>query len=253
MSAVITEPPLNVYNPLSIIEKMVQSGTDPERLGKFLDLAERWERDQAIKAYNNALCDCQAEVRPLAMDAANGSTKVPYLSMPKLNSYAHPIYTRHGFTVSFSEAPPQREGWIRTVMDIRHRGGHCVEKYKELPHDGIGPQGKPIGGMNTVQGACSSDSYAQRRLLCGWLNITIVGEDKDGAGPNLGGEEIKVINQIIEEIRQLEEARPPKKLFVLEAFVRWLKADAQSLDDVPMTQFSKAVYELNRRRKELAK
>lgn len=251
MSAVITEPPLTVYNPLSIIEKMVQSGTDPERLGKFLDLAERWERDQAVKAYAAAMNRCQQIMPVVIRDKVNGHTKSKYAPLEDVNNVIKPVYTKEGFSISFGEGTPAGEGSCRIIADVIHSGGHTRQYYADIPIDGAGIKGN--ANMTPTQGKGSTLSYGKRYLVCMIFNVTIADQDNDGNGPNLGGEEIKVINQIIEEIRQLEEARPPKKLFVLEAFVRWLKADAQSLDEVPMSQFSKAVYQLNLHRKLLSK
>src|SRR5690606_14215783 len=72
--------------------------------------------------------------------------------------------------------------WKRTICDVRHIGGACHRYHLDLPTDGIGPKGNPIGGMNVVQGSISTTSYAQRRLLCMIFNITIADNDDDGQG-----------------------------------------------------------------------
>lgn len=242
-SEVIARLPLTpaTLTPLGLIQAAIEKGIDPDQLGKLLDLQERWERNRAEEAYNRALNALQAECPVLVRDKVNEQTKSRYVTMDKLNLVLRPLYTQHGFSVSFSEIPAQRTGWIASRLEVRHVAGHRAEHCKELPQDGTSAKGNPIGAMNPVQSACSTDTYAQRRLLCGWLNITIANEDRDGNNPNalITPDQIGVIN---DQISDCAAAGCPVDF---KKFLAWL--GVESLDQLPAARVNMVMNELNRK------
>lgn len=167
-------------SPLTIINRAVELKMGADEIGKLIALHNGMEDRLAQAAFQQAMVRCQQEMPTVVRDRTNPRTKSNFASLDRINALAHPIYTRHGFYVTFSEQPAAREGWIRTVAEIGHTGGHKQTAYLELPHDGIGPKGEPIGGMNAVQGAVSSGSYGVRILLCRLFNIAIANTDHDG-------------------------------------------------------------------------
>ena len=48
--------------PMSILAKAVEMGADVDKLTKLMDLQERWERNEAKKAFDAALAACRHEV-----------------------------------------------------------------------------------------------------------------------------------------------------------------------------------------------
>lgn len=182
----LPEPPLFRHEdrlpattPLTLLASAVDRGLDADQLDKLLTLQERWERNQAERAFNEAMHACQEEMPRIIRDSKNIQTGSMYASLETVQDAARPIYARHGFSLSYGEADCPTAGYKRTVCDVRHIGGHCVRYHLDLPVDGIGPKGNPIGGMNAVQGCISTTSYGQRRLLCMIFNITIAFEDND--------------------------------------------------------------------------
>jgi hypothetical protein len=101
-----------------------------------------------------------------------------------LKHTAKPIYASHGFSLSFSEADCPHPNWHRHVCLVRHVDGYSETHFLDLPADGIGGKGNAIAGMNPVQGAISSGSYAQRILTARVFDITIADTDLDGASDN---------------------------------------------------------------------
>lgn len=171
-------------DPLMLIQAALDKNVDPDRLGKLLDLQERWERSRAVEAYNRAMKACQAEMPVISRRADNPQTKSKYARFEDIQEVAKPIYTRHGFSLSFGEAPPGREGWKRIIVEVSHEAGETRTFYTELPIDGVGAKGNPIGSMNQVQAARSTNSYGKRGLICDVFNITVANEDRDGRGSN---------------------------------------------------------------------
>jgi hypothetical protein len=216
-------------NPLAILAAAVERGCDPDSLGKLLALQERYEANQARQAYAVAMHACQAEMPRVVRDKKNTQTGSRYGSLEQVQRQAQPIYSKHGFSLSYGEADCPREGAKRTICDLRHTGGHCERYHLDLSTDGIGPKGNPIGGMNKIQGEISTTSYGQRRLLCMIFNITICDEDDDGqAGSYVTEEQSITLQQWLEQTGTN-----------LEAFLKW--GSAESLAKFPASKYDDAI------------
>lgn len=176
-----SQPPQAIaVNPLTLLQAAVDKGMSPEQLRSLVDLHEQWRAARAREAFAAALNACQAELPTIVRDAENTQTHSRYVRLETITHRAKPIYTSHGFALSFSEDDSTKEGFKRIVCDIIHREGHSERRWVDLPVDGIGPKGNPVGGMNAVQGCISTGSYGQRVLTCRIFNITIADTDLDG-------------------------------------------------------------------------
>lgn len=174
-----TEP----MNPLALLSRAVEKGMDPGQLKALVDLHEQWRAARAVEAFNAAMNVCQAEMPTVVRDGHNTQTKSTYAKLENVTHTAKPIYTRHGFSLSFAEDDCPTPGFKRTICDVRHAQGHCVRYHLDLALDGIGPKGNPIGNMNAVQAGVSTGSYGQRVLTCRIFNITVADTDLDGQRP----------------------------------------------------------------------
>lgn len=167
-------------NPLMLIERAVDKGMDPAQLKALVDLHEQWKAARAKEAFAADMNAVQSEMPCIVRDAQNTQTKSNYIRLETLTHKAKPIYTAHGFSLSFSETESTRPNWHRITCTIRHVAGYSEQHWIDLPTDGVGPKGNAIGGMNAVQGAISTGSYGQRVLTCRVFNITIADTDLDG-------------------------------------------------------------------------
>lgn len=165
---------------MSVINRAVELKMSAAELKELVSLHNDMEDRRARAAFQQAMVLCQQEMPTVVRDRQNPKTQSYFASLDRINVLAHPVYTKHGFYVSYTEAPALKDGWIRTMAVIGHNSGHRETAYLELPQDGIGPKGEVIGGMNKVQGAVSSGSYGQRILLCRLFNISIANTDHDG-------------------------------------------------------------------------
>jgi len=167
---------------IELIQRMIEQKADPAQLEKFMDLLERANRRRAEEQFNQAMNVCQAEMPAVIRQSKNAQTGSTYASLDDINPIVKPVYTRYGFSLSFSEAECPLPEHKRTICDIRHRGGHSVQRFIDLPLDGVGAKGNPIGNMNRVQAGVSTGTYGQRVLLCRIFNLSIADNDNDGAG-----------------------------------------------------------------------
>lgn len=221
--------------PMDLLAVAVENNLDPDRLGKLMDLQERWERNQAEKAYAVAMHAAQQAMPKVHKGSKNSQTGSTYAALEDVQSVARPVYSAHGFSMNYGEGDCPVEKFKRTVCDVRHVGGHCVRYHLDLPIDGVGAKGNAIGNMNPVQACISTTSYGQRRLCCMIWNITLSDEDDDGqAGATITEEQIATLNEWIESTN----ADVPR-------FLSWL--GVEKLSQISAQQFPNALRQLKRK------
>jgi hypothetical protein len=222
-------------DPLSLLQLAIDRGCDPDRLDKLLALQERWERTRAEEAYNLAMNECQAEMPSIVKDRKNMHTSSTYATYESLNAAIRPIYTRHGFSLSFGEEPgTAKEGLIRVYADVMHRGG-CTRRHRgDFALDLAGAKGTT--NKTPIQATGSTLSYAKRYLCKGIFALAETDEDDDGqaAAAVITGDQIGELNDLIE-----------KTGTDLGRFLSW--ANISSLDQMPLTSFAKAMDFLRRK------
>ena len=222
--------------PMALLQIAVEKNLDPDRLEKLLTLQERWQKSRAEEAYNVAMHACQEEMPIIVKDAQNEQTKSRYASLENVKKIAKPIYTKHKFTLSFAEAEATLPNHKRTICDVRHNAGHSVRYHVELPVDGVGPKGNPIGGMNPVQGSISSLSYGERVLTCMIFDLTIAQTDIDGQRRS-----IPITEEQIATLKELLESSDAN----LEKFYNW--AAIRDLKEMTQDFYPAALAELRRK------
>lgn len=227
-------------NPMVVYLEMAKRGIGADQLRIMSDVAKEWQERDAERQFSESMHACQEAMPRVVKDAKNTQTKSTYAKLEHVQQAARPIYSAHGFSLSYGEADCPTAGYKRTVCDVRHVGGAYHSYHLDLPIDGIGPKGNPIGGMNAVQGCISTTSYAQRRLLCMIFNITIADEDDDGqAAAKISEKEIAILNEWITE--------SGADLF---KFLQYMGVD--SLADIPARDMTKAVSALQLKRQQQA-
>ncbi len=168
-------------DPLSLIALALEKGMDPEKMAKLYDLYEHDQQRKAFSAYQTAMNECQAEMPAILKDKENMHTKSRYADLGALIHKVKPVYTKHGFALSFHEGETPKPGFLRCICDVMHIGGHRETKWMDLPIDGKGSQGGN-SAMNPLQGVGSTHSYGERYLTCKIFNIPVANTDLDGNG-----------------------------------------------------------------------
>lgn len=165
---------------LSMFERLA---TDPnasvEKIERLMALWERAEARKAEQAFNAAMTAAQAEMRPIAADAYNPQTKSKYASYAALDAVLRPIYTKHGFGLSFNTGTAS-DLEVCVLCDVTHAGGHSKPYRLDMPADGKGAKGGDVMTLTHATGAALT--YGMRYLLKMIFNVAIGEEDKDGNG-----------------------------------------------------------------------
>lgn len=168
-----------------LLRLVTSPDVDPAKLQAIMGVIERRQEEQrreradlAMKAYRAAKARMQAELPIIGRDAQNPQTKSRYARLESIWEECCPIWTRHGFDVSF-QATSVDGGLVRVTLMLGHEGGH-VETFTapDAPPDDRGIAGTVNKTM--VQGNQATVTYIKRGLLCNALGIVTRLEDDDG-------------------------------------------------------------------------
>jgi hypothetical protein len=151
-----------------------------DKLDHLMRLQERVRDDDARKSYNSAMNAAQGEMGRISTDASNPQTRSRYATYGQLDKALRPIYSRHGFYVSFNTADSPLEQHVRVLATVAHSDGHEREFQADIPCDGKGAKGSDV--MTKTHAAGSAMTYGQRYLLKLIFNVAIGENDDDGNG-----------------------------------------------------------------------
>lgn len=167
-----------------LMEAIVQASRDENvDVGKMERLYDMYERIQARNAetqFNQAMNAAQAEMGSVAADADNNQTRSKYATYHALNKALRPIYSRHGFSLSFDTDESPKPDHVRVLCYVSHVAGHTRTYKEDMPADGKGAKGGDV--MTKTHATGSANSYGMRYLLKLIFNVAIGEDDDDGNG-----------------------------------------------------------------------
>jgi hypothetical protein len=176
--------------PMEMLSIAVQQGADLDKLQKLMDLQERWERNEARKAFVAALADFKKNPPRLEKNkevdfSGRNGTRVNYRHTT-LDHAANVIGTelsKHGLSFRWSVEQGQR---IKVTCILQHSMGHSESVAMEAPAD-------DSGNKNLIQQVGSTVTYLERYTLLAITGMATSEQDNDGA---LSGEMAEQIEWI---------------------------------------------------------
>lgn len=155
----------------------IEKGAPIETIERVLAMMKEERAYQAEKEFNEALNKAQIEMQIVAPDKHNDQTNSDWASYAALDKMVRPIYTKHGFSLSFDEEDSPKPDHVRVVAFLS-RAGHTRKYRKDVCADGKGAKGGDV--MTRTHAAAAADSYGMRYLMKMLFNIAIGEEDDDG-------------------------------------------------------------------------
>lgn len=166
----------------STFERMASDpNIDVAKLEKLMEMNERMLARTAREQFNAAMSSAQKEMRPVAADADNPQTRSRYASYAALDRALRPIYTNHGFGLSYDTGETAAEQCVRVLCYVTHCGGHDHTYHIDMPADGKGAKGGDVMTKTHATGAAMS--YGMRYLLKMIFNVAVGEDDRDGNDP----------------------------------------------------------------------
>lgn len=160
---------------MQIMQSAIENGATAESLQKLLDLQERYDANNARKAYNKALVAAQSEMPTVFKGREAKNSK--YASFDDIMRVIRPVLDAHGLAVSFAQSEDEKT--LTITCKILHAQGHSEETPFTLPKDGplLTKDGRQVTNLAQAQG--SANSYAKRYCLTNALNIVLGDQDDD--------------------------------------------------------------------------
>jgi len=163
---------------LTVIERAASNKEiDVDKMDKLLQMQERILAKQAEQQFNEAMREVQSQVPRILRDATNPSTNSRYTRLESLLKVIVPIYTEHGFSISFGTADCPIPAHYRITAVVSHKGGHSRPYQCDIPIDDKGMKG--MQNKTATHGFGSTMSYGRRYLTLLVFNIALVNEDDD--------------------------------------------------------------------------
>lgn len=222
--------------PMTMLSMAVSQNADLDKLEKLLGLQERWEANEARKAFNEAMGAFRAEGITVAKDSRvtyktdKGVTDYVHASLGNICNVVGGAMAKYG--LSYRWNTQQIEGRIKVTCIVSHKQGHSESVSLEASADSS-------GGKNNIQAIGSTVSYLERYTLLAATGTATEYQDDDGRGSEI---ECISANQEADLTALLDEVGANKK-----AFLDYFKID--KIDDLPTTDYKKAVDMANAKRK----
>ena len=199
----ITPPDVD-FGVAPILELISRAASDPsvdiDKMERLMLMHERMVDKQNETAFNKAMTAAQSEIGRVATDSSNTQTRSKYASYAALDRVVRPIYTRHGFSLSFDTGDDAPEDYVRMLCYVSHGAGFSRQYHIDMPADGKGAKGGDV--MTKTHATGSATQYGMRYLLKMIFNVAI-GTDDDGNAasyPTITEDQIADLEALITEV-----------------------------------------------------
>lgn len=226
-----------VVTPMDMLQVAMERGADLDRLQQLMDLQQRWEQNEARKAYVAAMSTFKANPpeilkgKHVKFQTSKGITEYHHATLADVCAAATKglavVWISHRWDVK------QDAGKITVTCILTHAAGHSESVAMTTLAD-------DSGGKNAIQAIGSAITYLQRYTLMAATGLAAAEMDDDGRG---AGKPVATITEDqAADLRAMAEdvgADLPK-------FLAWL--GVESLSDLPADKYRKAVAALESKR-----
>lgn len=162
--------------PTDLISQAINKDLDIEKLERLLAMKERWDKEQARKAFFVALSDFQDECPELRKNKPvsfkeGGPVVYNYAPLADIDRQIKKLLKKCGLTKTWKIF--DSAGKIKVICIITHVDGHSEQTEMESESD-------MSGSKNPIQGKGSAIEYMKRYTLIGALGLTTADTDIDG-------------------------------------------------------------------------
>lgn len=234
LEAIGSNAPTHNVTPADLLDKAVSQNADLDKLEKLMELQERWEKNEARKAYHAAMSRFKADPPKINKDklvdfqTSKGRTSYHHATLASVTTAINSALSKHGLTASWET--DQKDRLITVTCRITHELGHSESTSLSSAPD-------ESGGKNSIQAIGSAVTYLQRYTLLALTGLATHDQDADGATPPpvITPQQVADLRALMKEVKGDEKA-----------FLKYFKVD--TLDDLPADQHQRAVSMLESKR-----
>ena len=217
-------------SPAALMIKAMAGGMDLDKLEKFMLLQEKYEANQARKAYTQAMSDFKKNPpeiekdRHVSFKTSSGQTEYNHASLGNVTAKINTALGEHGLSAAWTT--DQSEKGVSVTCKITHVLGHFETTTLTAACDSS-------GGKNAIQALGSTISYLQRYTLLSLTGLASREMDNDAQGEVAYIDE-KQLSTILDFInsKNIDQAK----------FLKYM--ECETLETIPATDFNKAVASL---------
>ena len=166
-------------SPAGLMMVAIEKGFDLDKVEKAMILQERWEANEARKAYHDAMAGFKAEPPEIEKDrhvkfqTAKGTTEYRHASLANVTAKINAALSVHGLSAGWKVAQADKQ--ITVTCTITHRLGHSEStSLSGSPDDS--------GSKNPIQAVGSTISYLSRYTLLCLTGLATYDQDDDSNG-----------------------------------------------------------------------
>ena len=168
--------------PTTMLDIIDRASRDPsvdiDKLERLIGLKREIDAGAAQREFDAAMSRAQEEMRPIRANLENPQTRSEYADYAALDRAIRPIYSRHGFSLSFGTGDTKLESHVRVVCTVAAHG-HREHPFLDMPADGKGARGNDV--MTKTHATGAAITYGKRYLLGMIFNLAVTRDD-DGNG-----------------------------------------------------------------------
>lgn len=164
---------LTTQNPADLLAQAIEKGLDVESLGKLMALQERWEANQARKAFFEAFTKFQSTCPDIRKTKDVAFKEVKYSYAPLSDITRQISKALEDVKLSYRWEIQDTEKEIKVTCLISHIDGHTERTTMMANPDNS-------GSKNVIQQRGSAIEYLKRYTLIGALGLSTADSDIDG-------------------------------------------------------------------------
>ncbi len=217
-------------NPMSMLKTALDKGASIETIEKFMNLAERFEKNESRKAYVKAMAEFKATAPQLKKDCEvkYGQTQYKHESLGYICDVLIPQMGEFGLSHRWDFS--QKDGQITVTTVITHELGHS----ESTP---LTSESDKTGGKNSIQAIGSTVKYLERYTFLGAVGMASSEHDDDGreAIPikYITADQVEIIDNLINVADKDKDK-----------FLKWCKSE--SVETILADKYNQVIVGLNK-------
>lgn len=230
-----TLPAAAAITPMEMLSRALERGMTGDDLSQFMDLQQRWEADQARKAYVQAMAAFKSEPLRLTRDrtVSYSGTQYSHASLAQVVDAVVASLSKYGLSHRWETS--QEGDNITVSCVITHELGHS-----ERTTLSAGPD--KSGSKNSIQAIGSTVTYLQRYTLMAATGLAAHDMDDDGRSAETAVERITP-SQLADLEAKIDEVGANRT-----NFLKVCKVD--NFADMPVSRYPAAIRALEQKAKE---
>jgi hypothetical protein len=227
--------------PMGMIAIAMAQGANSEQLERLWELNIRYQKNEAMKAYNEALAEFKREPLTLKKNAtasfptkSGGRMSYEYLTLSSAVDVVVPLLSKHGLSHSWDIK--QDGGYITVTCKLSHMMGHSESVSMSSGLD-------QTGQKNPIQQIGSTTAYLERYTFLAILGLSPSGTDDDGQTHMMERDPAHYItdSDVADLAALIDETKTDEK-----KFLSW--ARVERLEDIKKLHLEKCITMLQRKR-----